>query len=257
MGTPARIRPPPPTATRPRARRRRALRPRGTGDWQVRCLPVDEGEEPCQIYQLLLDSDENTVSEVTIVPLPAGADAAAGAVFVVPLETQLDTGLIMSIDGGEARPTSTTSATAAAAWPASAFRRRRSASCSAARRRRSPSSRRCARPAGDPRHVAERLHRRPRRGASRGLSSPGHPQTRSARPHPAGALRFRLPLRRKMRIFRSEFFDEFAPRLGRLQRQHRVQPAEGEGVGQRPRRPSPRAPRSAPRRARIPGSGSS
>ena len=74
------------------------------GDWQVRCLHAPEGQDdPCQLYQLLYDSDENPVSEVTIVPLPAGSEAAAGAVIVVPLETQLDAGLIISIDGGEAR----------------------------------------------------------------------------------------------------------------------------------------------------------
>ena len=74
------------------------------GDWQMRCLRAEEGQqEPCQLYQLLLDQEENPVAEVSVVALPAGQEAAAGVVLVVPLETQLTEGATIRIDGGESR----------------------------------------------------------------------------------------------------------------------------------------------------------
>ncbi len=73
------------------------------GDWALRCIRVDDGPEPCQLYQLLLDADENPIAEVSIVPLAPGNEAVAGAVIVVPLETQLTEQLTLSIDGSQAR----------------------------------------------------------------------------------------------------------------------------------------------------------
>jgi len=72
-------------------------------DWALRCIRAPEGPDPCQLYQLLNDTDGTSVAEVSIVPLPPGNDAVAGAVVVVPLETQLTEGLGISIDGSEPR----------------------------------------------------------------------------------------------------------------------------------------------------------
>ncbi|WP_373353655.1 invasion associated locus B family protein [Pseudoroseicyclus sp. CXY001] len=72
-------------------------------DWQMRCLVAEEGPDPCQLYQLLMNEDETPVAEFTLVPLPPGTEAVAGAVVIVPLETQLTERLTISIDGGQAR----------------------------------------------------------------------------------------------------------------------------------------------------------
>ena len=71
------------------------------GDWSLRCLRVEEGPEPCQLYQLLLDEDGNAVAEIGIFALPDGGQAAAGANFVAPMETFLPAGMRLSVDGGE------------------------------------------------------------------------------------------------------------------------------------------------------------
>lgn len=69
------------------------------GDWALRCLRAPEGPDPCQLYQLLLDDEENAVAEISLFPLPAGGQAAAGATIVVPLETLLTEQLTISVDG--------------------------------------------------------------------------------------------------------------------------------------------------------------
>lgn len=72
-------------------------------DWTLRCLKMPEGEtDPCQIYQLLRDSDGNAVAEISMVPL-SGGQAAAGATIVAPLETLLTEQITMRVDGGTAR----------------------------------------------------------------------------------------------------------------------------------------------------------
>ncbi len=73
------------------------------GDWGLRCLRVEEGPEPCQLYQLLLNEEGSPLVEVLIIPLPAGGEAVAGATVVVPLETQLTEQLILTIDESDAR----------------------------------------------------------------------------------------------------------------------------------------------------------
>jgi len=75
-----------------------------SGDWFFRCLKSPEGEvDPCQLYQLLKDSDGNDVAEMSIFPLPDSGPAAAGATIVAPLETLLTEQLTLSVDGGSAR----------------------------------------------------------------------------------------------------------------------------------------------------------
>ncbi len=74
------------------------------GDWALRCLRAEEGQDdPCQLYQLLNDTDGNSVAEISMFPLPAGGRAAAGATIVVPLETLLTEQLQISVDGATAR----------------------------------------------------------------------------------------------------------------------------------------------------------
>ena len=73
------------------------------GDWALRCLRAPDGQDPCQMYQLLLNQDETPVAEISIVPLPEGGEAQAGVIVVVPLETQLTEQLTLAIDGGQAR----------------------------------------------------------------------------------------------------------------------------------------------------------
>jgi len=74
------------------------------GDWDLRCMNAGEDRaDPCQLYQLLLDSQNNAVAEISMFPLPEGGQAAAGATIVVPLETLLTQQLTMSVDGSAAR----------------------------------------------------------------------------------------------------------------------------------------------------------
>ncbi len=75
-----------------------------SGDWSFRCLKANEGQEdPCQLYQLLQDSEGNNVAEFSIFPLNDSGRASAGATIVAPLETLLTQQLTISVDGGGAR----------------------------------------------------------------------------------------------------------------------------------------------------------
>ncbi len=70
-------------------------------DWQIRCFRATEGEDPCQLYQLLTDPNGNPVSEINVFPLPSGTtEAAAGATIVTPLETLLTAQLALQVDSG-------------------------------------------------------------------------------------------------------------------------------------------------------------
>ena len=73
------------------------------GDWALRCIRGPEGDDQCQLYQLLLGPDATPIAEVSLVPLLDGGEAAAGAVVVVPLETLLTQKLTLRVDGGEGR----------------------------------------------------------------------------------------------------------------------------------------------------------
>ena len=74
------------------------------GDWSMRCLKAEVGAaDPCQLYQLLMDADGNAVAEISMFPLPAGGEAAAGATIVAPLETLLTEQITISVDGTGAR----------------------------------------------------------------------------------------------------------------------------------------------------------
>ena len=73
------------------------------GDWEMRCIRTEEGDDPCQMYQLMTDSEGTPVAEISIFRLPEGGRAIAGATIIVPLETSLPEQLTMRVDAGQAR----------------------------------------------------------------------------------------------------------------------------------------------------------
>lgn len=71
------------------------------GDWDVRCVRTDSGDDPCQLYQLLQDGEGNNVAEISIFPLPRNdGDAVAGATIITPLETLLTAQVALGVDQG-------------------------------------------------------------------------------------------------------------------------------------------------------------
>lgn len=72
-----------------------------SGDWALECLKLEEGEEPCQLFQTMLDEEGNQVSNMRIFKLPAGGQAVAGALVAVPLETLLTAQLTITVDGAQ------------------------------------------------------------------------------------------------------------------------------------------------------------
>ncbi|MFN4058099.1 MAG: invasion associated locus B family protein [Roseinatronobacter sp.] len=73
-------------------------------DWEVVCVTMPEGEaEPCQMYQVLRDSEGNATAEITLFPLEPGQEAVAGATILTPLETLLTAQLVMQIDNSAAK----------------------------------------------------------------------------------------------------------------------------------------------------------
>lgn len=73
------------------------------GDWELRCIRVPDGSDPCQLYQLLQDEEGNSVAEISMFGLPAGGEAAAGATIITPLETLLTQQITLRVDGGQAK----------------------------------------------------------------------------------------------------------------------------------------------------------
>ena len=73
------------------------------GDWQLQYVRAEEGEDPCQLYQLLKDEDGNAVAEFSLFRLPDGGKASAGATVVVPLETSLNEDLRLGVDGSQGK----------------------------------------------------------------------------------------------------------------------------------------------------------
>ena len=73
------------------------------GDWSVQCLRVEEGPEPCQMYQLLRDQNGGNVAEVSIFKLAGNSQVDAGGTFIVPLETLLTEKLNIQVDSGQAK----------------------------------------------------------------------------------------------------------------------------------------------------------
>ena len=64
---------------------------------------TENGKDPCQLYQLLKDGQGTSVAEISIIPLPKGQPAVAGATIVTPLETLLTEQVTLAIDGAKAK----------------------------------------------------------------------------------------------------------------------------------------------------------
>ena len=73
------------------------------GDWEMRCIKTENGNDPCQLYQLLVDGNDNSVAEINLFVVNGNPDIVAGATIVTPLETLLTANLRMAVDAGEAR----------------------------------------------------------------------------------------------------------------------------------------------------------
>lgn len=71
-------------------------------DWVIRCIRTEQPKDPCEMYKLLVDDEDNAVAELSVFPLLNG-ELAAGARLIAPLETDLLNGLGLQIDNGEAR----------------------------------------------------------------------------------------------------------------------------------------------------------
>lgn len=71
------------------------------GDWQLRCLRTPDGQDPCELYQLLRDDNQGPVAEISVIPFEG--QAAAIMNFVAPLETDLEMGMGFKIDAAEGR----------------------------------------------------------------------------------------------------------------------------------------------------------
>lgn len=72
------------------------------GDWTVRCIRTEGEVDPCELYQLMSDQDDNAVAEITMIPLRNG-NVAAGSTLIAPLETDLIQGLGFGVDNSEVR----------------------------------------------------------------------------------------------------------------------------------------------------------
>lgn len=73
------------------------------GDWQQRCVRTEDGNDPCQIYQLIADANGGSVAEITVFPIAGNAEIPAGATIITPLETLLTEAVTLSVDGGQSK----------------------------------------------------------------------------------------------------------------------------------------------------------
>lgn len=74
-----------------------------SGDWSLRCMVTEDGNDPCQIHQILKDGEGRSIAEVNMFPMPEGHEAAAAATVVVPLMTLLPEGITITVDENEPR----------------------------------------------------------------------------------------------------------------------------------------------------------
>lgn len=72
--------------------------------WELRCVRTEDGSDPCQLYQLLKDKEsDKPVAEISLLALPEGGEAVAGATVIVPLETLLTQQLNITVDKGKTK----------------------------------------------------------------------------------------------------------------------------------------------------------
>ena len=68
------------------------------GDWNIRCIRSENGQDPCELFQLLVNNEGNPLSEIMVFPLPQGQAAIAGATIIVPLKTLLTARMTIGFD---------------------------------------------------------------------------------------------------------------------------------------------------------------
>lgn len=73
------------------------------GDWSLRCVRTEGGNDPCRLYQLLEDDNGNSVAEMSLFAVPPGQQAEAGATIITPLETLLTEQLRITVDDGQTK----------------------------------------------------------------------------------------------------------------------------------------------------------
>lgn len=72
-------------------------------DWELKCFRAEEGEDLCQMYQLLTEDGGNPVAEFSLYKLADAGNVVAGATIAAPLGTLLSEEVKLSVDGGRAK----------------------------------------------------------------------------------------------------------------------------------------------------------
>ena len=72
-------------------------------NWTFKCIKPVNSIERCEANQIIYNQRQQPVAEISIYKLPKNQVAAAAATIIVPLETALSDGLIMKIEGFEAK----------------------------------------------------------------------------------------------------------------------------------------------------------
>ncbi len=66
------------------------------GDWTLRCMKTEDGNDPCELYQLLRDTNNSPVAEASVIPMTGNVQAVI--TFIAPLETDLQAGVGLQVD---------------------------------------------------------------------------------------------------------------------------------------------------------------
>ena len=69
--------------------------------WALRCVRTEDGNDPCQLYQLLTDKNGTAVADVSIFPILNDEKVKAGATVMTPLGTLLNQNLVIRVDEGQ------------------------------------------------------------------------------------------------------------------------------------------------------------
>ncbi|WP_444451523.1 invasion associated locus B family protein [Rhodobacter capsulatus] len=72
------------------------------GDWKVQCIKAQDDKETCEMTQFMSDTNGNKVASISIMALPKGKEAVAGATIATPLESALTAGVTLQIDAQKA-----------------------------------------------------------------------------------------------------------------------------------------------------------
>jgi len=72
-------------------------------DWAIRCVTTETGNDPCEMFQLLVREEGTPIAEISMFPLPQTEPAVAGATILVPLETLLTAPLVIEFSDTKAK----------------------------------------------------------------------------------------------------------------------------------------------------------